>query len=96
MEGPGQDDIMYANVSIAQTKAFQTFRGQKGGLPLPPAEITYESAAEWRATEGREKLIMFWIAHASGVISVLNGVCPAIWRNVTVLSSEPDGRHRSY
>ena len=71
---------MYANASIAQTKAFQTLRGQKGGLPLPPAEITYDGAAEWRATEGREKLIMFWIANASGVICVLNGLCPAIRR----------------
>ena len=71
---------MYANSTESRKKAFQTFKGQKGGLPLPPAEITYDSAADWRASEGREKLILFWIAEASGVICVLNGKCPAIRR----------------
>ena len=68
MDGPGEHVIMYANSTSSSDKAYQTFKGQKGGLPLPSAEITYDSAADWRESEGREKLIMFWIAEASGVI----------------------------
>ena len=81
MDGNGEYVIRYANATSSSDQAYQTFRGEKGGLPLPGADIMYENASQWREEEGREKLIMFWIAHAAGVICVLNGLCPAIRKN---------------